>query len=170
MEQMMEQLTAEALGQIITLVIIAITGSLIFERRAQIMSALGDLRDRYITSSNSAGVSPDQETPAEKIQYISTEERNGETGEKSIAEPKTTGYDPFQFPDGFLVLARLIEAGKIDQTEGMKIGLKVSPGGSAKYKEARSRLLRAIEETKEGATYTELDREDRPKVLSNVKD
>lgn len=83
---------------------------------------------------------------ADDDQAESSAERNDETPENSAVMPKDDGNEKFQFPDGFMALARLIEAGKLTESDALRLGIKAPAGGSTRYKEARRRLTEALNE------------------------
>jgi hypothetical protein len=58
---------------------------------------------------------------------------------------RTEGNDPFQFPDLFTGLARLVVAEKLGETDALKIAVKAAAGKSPRYVEARTRLHAALE-------------------------
>jgi hypothetical protein len=102
--------------------------------RRQIMS-------RYMRSDDQA----DYDSQALSDAYAQ-EERNEEIPESSAMMPKDEGNEKFQFPDAFMALAHLNHVGLLTESDALRIGIKVSPGGSARYKEARRRLTAALNE------------------------
>lgn len=94
---------------------------------------------RYLSADDQADVDQQADSDA-----FAEDERNFETYESSIVEPKDEGKQVFQFHDTFVALARLCVAGKLTESDALRIGVDVRPGGSARYKEARWRLTVAL--------------------------
>lgn len=80
---------------------------------------------------------------ADEKNDVSPEERNDETPESSATMPKEEGSARFQFPDTFAALAALVEAGKLTESDALRLGVGVAAGGSARYKHARKLLTEA---------------------------
>ena len=100
--------------------------------------------ERYLTSSTTAVGAAGDDLADGEIAGNSPEKRNGETGESGVAMGKSEGNDPFQFPDLFTGLARLVLANEIGETDALKLAVKASPGKSPRYAEARDRLHAAM--------------------------
>ena len=76
---------------------------------------------------------------------LSAEERKDESPESSVATPKEEGSEKFRFPDVFAALAGLVKEGKLTESDALRLGIGVAPGGSTRYKEARKRLTAALD-------------------------
>lgn len=96
---------------------------------------------RYLVTDDDQAAQPDDIMDA-----IFEPERNDETPENGVDMPKDEGSEKFQFPDGFMALARMIHAGKLTESEALRLGIKAPAGGSTRYKEARRRLTAALNE------------------------
>lgn len=100
---------------------------------------------RYVTSSTATRGAAENDRAVGAAVALLPGKRNGETGENGVATGKTEGNDPFQFPDLFTGLARLVLAEKLGETDALKIAVKASPGKSPRYSVARARLHAAME-------------------------
>lgn len=110
-----------------------------------------------ILSSPAAPATAESATEDAGKGEVSPVKRNGETAGNAIATGKTEGNDPFQFPDLFTGLAKLIHAQELTETKALKLACGVSPGKSARYLAARDQLHAALAQLAPGPTFNQLD-------------
>lgn len=108
--------------------------------------------ERYLMTSAADEDAADDEGADGAAAAVLDEKRNTETGETGVATGKIAGNDPFQFPDLFTGLARLVLAEKLGETEALKLAVKATPGKGARYGEARRRLHVALAREQAGAS------------------
>lgn len=87
----------------------------------------------------------DQVDAAKRAETAPKPFRTAETPISPVATPQNEDAAPFQNVD-FGMLARLVRAGKIGETDCLKIALGVKPGSSAEYQAARDGLKKALQE------------------------
>jgi hypothetical protein len=106
-------------------------------------------RRGFLSSYESDDTEESNNPIAENSAFLSVK-GNGETTGNGVAIGETERNDPFQFPDLFTGLARLVLDKKIGETEAIKLAIKAAPGKSDRYQEARRRLHAAMEREQPG--------------------
>ena len=129
----MESVGLDFIGQVVLIGLVVFVGVVAVEFGPM-------LKARYVMSRHS----PQADGQADEKPAVSAVKRNDESSESSAAMPKVEGDEKFQFQDGFMVLAALVKAGKVGETEGLELAFKVKSGGSPRYKIARGRLTEAL--------------------------
>lgn len=120
---------------------------------------------RYIMSRALADAGAQSAAENAPDRPLGAVKRNGETSGNGVAIDETVGNDPFQFPDVFTGLARLVLDKKIGETDAIAIAIQAKPGKGDKYQEARRRLHAAMErEQPPAVTYRELTPDHRAQL------